>query len=341
MVVPAQRAAALGLAHHPAHSLASSGPRGSPPGDTHYIPVAPGTGGHSSGGNPSHIRSHSHTPSSSSNGHNSGGGVGGYGHYVPSEHHSHAFSVAHHHGAISQNSVSSLSGHSSSHSYGGHGHAHAAPMHMPPVHQQYSSSTRQPRQPQQRSRGRGESRGQFSTHSSIGVTRHSPQSSYTTEYDRTQLDLPTSHANSYPPQGWRGDDLGSASMRYAALRSQSPPLMHNAQSRSGGGAPRPPPPPPRGYESQYSRYTPPPPGHASALDGFPAGTSTTGRRHSGSSAMSSSRANGGISSGLRHDCLGGSALLSSTFYSSPTAGEIGSERLYDHEYTYTGPSRMP
>lgn len=356
-MVPAQRAAALGLAHHPTHTLPSSSSRGSTPGDVHFVPLASGSGG---SGYPGHTRSHSHTPSSSSHGCVSGGVVG-YGHYVASgastsEHHPHAVHGPHNHHKslnVSQSSVSSVpfagvggSGH-------GHGHGpltHSAAHGMSSLHQL-----------QRRGRGRVDSsRGLHP--SALGVSgQQSRSSAYgSSEYDRSQHASPAfSHSTSYPPPGWSGDGPGMArSVPHGALRSQSPPPLISSASegRSGGGAPRP-PTPPRSYELPYGRYQVVP-GHGGVMDAYPAGVSAPSRRHSGSSLMTGSSRISALSSmipsrqervgggGGGRGGLGGVSALSpsssySRFYMSATTEDIGNERE-SCEHNFPGPcSHLP
>lgn len=343
VVVPAQRAAALGLSHHPTHALSSCSSRGSPPSDLHFIPLGSGSGG---SGYPSHTRSHSLTPSSSSSGHGVSSGVVGYGQY---EHHPHTISAPpHHHSTSSHKPVTN-------HSYGGgggggHGHGHSShsSVHMPPVHQQ-----------QPRRRGRGEPRGHLPAHCVGGQQQHqqSRSSTYPPEYERCQQQsqgVTFSHSTSYPPPGWSGDGPAARGMRHDALRSQSPPTLMPSEGRSGGGLKRPPPTPPRGYELPYSRYNSSAgPGHGSGLDALPAGLSVTGRRHSGSSVMSSSSRISGLSSvslsrqdGGGGGSGGGLSSSPSSSYSQfymPTPDDIMNERAsaYEREFGYAGPSRMP
>ncbi|CAM9869985.1 unnamed protein product, partial [Ectocarpus fasciculatus] len=163
VVVPAQRAAALGLAPHPPHSLHSTGKctsRGNAPCDGHFSSLAQSSaasGGGGAGGHPgyaSHTRSHSQ-PISHGGGSGGGGGGGGYGHHGGSPHgnfdHHHGGAAAsqphllsvspshhlspsssHHFSPSSGHHISPSSGHrvspSAGRSYGG-----PPAMHMPPM----------------------------------------------------------------------------------------------------------------------------------------------------------------------------------------------------------------
>lgn len=278
-MVPAQRAAALGLPHHPTHSLPSCSPRNSSAGEISFVPLAQGNG-HS--GYPSHTRSHSHTPTSN----NCHGG--GYSSYGQSEHH--VINITHH------------AHQKANHTYSGH-----APVHIPPVHQGVSQR-----------RGRAEPRAHTSTLSGGG-------NAYT-DYERSQYELVHPPNNLYPSQDWSGDGSGTGGLRQCAMRSQSPPtLMRISQARSGGGAPRPMPAVHQPYDNHYSLYASAP-SHVGAIDGFHAGVSATGRRHSGSSLMSGRQST--QQDGLAH----------SSFY---FASDCGNEHVYDRDYGYAGPSRMP
>lgn len=312
VVVPAQRAAALGLSQHSGHLPSGScSSRGSPPRDSHFAPFmqsgAHGSGGHS--GYPSHTRSHSSAaPLSSSSGHVSvggssssgGGGGGGYGHRASQgggdQHH--AMTAPPHH-------VSPKSGRS----YGA-----PPPMQMPPVHHER--------------RGRTEPRGYLPAGGGGG----SGSSSFS-EYERTKYDSSCVHSSSYTSTEWGGDSATGSSrgVAHGMMRSQSPPDAAPSviSSRNGGGAPRPPPTPPRGYENQYTstRYTATGP-VGRATEGFPPGIGMTGRRHSGSSVMSGRNS-------MRQDAI----AAMNCYYS---VDDMANEYAFDAEYTSTtaGPSRL-
>lgn len=291
VVVPAQRAAALGLSHLPGHhSMTACTSRGSPPRDVHFTPLAPpGSSGGGHSGYPSHTRSHSYTAMSAT----SRGGGGGYGHHADQHH---AMGSSHH--------VSPKA----SHSYGA-----PPPSHMGHLHER---------------RERAEPRGYSMPSSGGGSGNGGPSIS---EYERAKYDLALP-STSYPPPGWSGDMAGTRGMGHGMMRSQSPPSMMRSAyaTRNGGGAPRPPPTPPRGYDNQYpsSRYgTGAAAAAAGPSDGFSGGMTSTGRRHSGSSAI------GGRGSSMRQE-----ALAASNHYYS--VGEIGGEHGYDRDFSYAGPSRM-
>eukprot|EP00752_Nemacystus_decipiens_P016420 g14677.t1 len=288
VVVPAQRAAALGLAPHPPHHLHSPGAvtlRGSPPQDTHFSPLAQsGGGGHA--GYPFHTRSHSH-----GHGGGVGGGGGGYGvdHHLSSLHHV-SPSSGHHLSPSSSHHTSPSSGHhvspNAGRSCGG-----APSMHMPPIMHREG-------------RGRAEPRDYPSPANAGGGGGGS--ASYA-EYERSMQQQQPEPAASYVMPEWGYDDSGSSRGGHAAvaapshnvIRSQSPPAnmrrstLHTVfgggggggGGRNGGGAPRPPSASPRAYDGHYSstRY------NARGADGFSvAGISSGGvamRRRSESSAM--------------------------------------------------------
>lgn len=317
-MVPAQRAAALGLSHLPTHHAIPS--RGSPPRDIHFTPLAQAnapSGQHSGSSYPSHTRSHSHTPVSAS-GHGVGGGGGGFGQHnsvpqVAADQQHHAINVPPHH-------LPRESGHS--YSYGGSAH-HA--LHIPSA-QQTAVDAR---------RGRAKPR----SYPSVPQGSRSSGHSSLPEYERSKYDMCLS-STSYPPQGWSGDVGGGRGVRTGLMRSQSPPTMvrSSAHGRSGGGAPRPPPPTPsRGYDNQYpsTRFSgagggslPVAGGGGPATEGLSAGVSMSGRRHSGSSVMSGR-------SSMRQEAL----AAASHYYS---VGDVGNEHAYDRDYTgsYSGPSRV-
>lgn len=321
VVVPAQRAAALGLSHLPTHHAMPS--RGSPPRDIHFTPLAQAnasSGQHSGSGYPSHTRSHSHTPLSAS-GHGVGGGGGG----VFGQHHSvpqvaadqqrHAISVPPHH-------LLREAGHSSS--YGGSAH-HS--MHMPSAHQTTGDARR----------GRAKANGYPSTPQGGRSIGHCSLPEY--ERSKYEMCLPST---SYPPQGWSGDVGGGRGVRNGLMRSQSPPTMarSSAHGRSGGGAPRPPSATAsRGYDNQYptTRFSGAGGGSlpaagvggGSTTEGFSAGVGMSGRRHSGSSVMSG-RAS------MRQEAI----AAASHYYS---VGDVGNEHAYDRsDYagSYAGSSRV-
>lgn len=281
-------------------------------GDMHFVPLGQGgSSGHSSI-HPSHTRSHSHTPTSTSSSGNNGTAGGGYNSHYTSlaaeQQHHHSVTVPHH---VAAQKTSSLYG-------GGH-----PPVHMPPIHQQGLSHRR----------GRDEPRRIPSGTSHKNSVGDGGYSSYA-DYEGSQYELSLHSNNSYPPQEWNGDIPVARSMRQCAIRSQSPPSgVHNApqgQGRSGGGAPRPPPVASQAYDSHYlsNRYTTAPGlGPGSAIDGFTAGISSSGRRHSGSSVMNQ-----------RRSALRDGLAPSSHSYFSPN--DRGTEHAYDGDYGYAGPSRM-
>eukprot|EP00903_Cladosiphon_okamuranus_P009296 g8869.t1 len=327
VVVSAQRAAALGLAPHPAHNLNSPGvrtSRGSPPHDSHFSPVAQsGGGGHVA--YPFHTRSHSQ-------GH---GGGGGYG----VEHH---LSSSHHVSPNSGHHLSPSSGHHTSPSSGHHispnaGRAYGGPpsMHMPPINRE-GRGCFEPRDfPSPANSGGGGGSGGGGSPSYV-------------EYERL-LQRPEP-ASSYVMPEWGYDDSGASRTSHAAAappshgvgRSQSPPAnmrrstLHSVfggggSSRNGGGAPRPPTASPRAYDGHYSstRY------NSRAADGFSVtGISSGGvamRRRSESSAMIGR-------SSIQRDAIAAAA----SYYQS--VDDMGNDAMYgrEHDLGYgVAPPRLP
>ncbi|CAM9330531.1 unnamed protein product [Scytosiphon promiscuus] len=352
VVVPAQRAAALGLAAHPAHHLHSPGTctsRGSPPHDTHFTALAQsnavsgGGGGGGRQGHPSHMRSHSQPVSSV------GGGSGGYGHHGSphgsADHHHGGMASPHHVSPSSGRLVSVSPGHhmspgSSVHhvspSAGHHvspnqGRSYGGPpsMHMPPMRRERRRNTEPRDYP-------------------VAANGHPSFS----EYDRSpenQADH-NLHSNAYVSPEWGYDDAGSSrggtpAAPHNVVRPSSPPAtvrssIHAAfgggggggsSSRNGGGAPRPPAASPRGYDNHYSstRY------NSRGIDGFSvtgvSGGASGGvamRRRSESSAVMGR-------SSMQQDAL---AAAASYYYSVDDMGK--DDITYEHD-SYGASSRLP
>lgn len=344
VVVPAQRAAALGLAPHPARNLrstSSSSAKASSTRDSHFSPgtqqqsSSAAAGGHP--GYPSQARSHSQSV-----------GGGGYGHHDSSP----RGSIDYHHGGMMTppHHLSPSSGHHTSPSSAGHlvspssgqfvspnmGWSYGAPpsIHMPPMHREL--------------RGRTEPSyslaGDYVSAGSGGGGSGSP--SYA-EYERSSLqrELSLHSSSSHVSSEWGYDDArGSRGSGVSAAqglgRSQSPPaMMRNSLlvapsgGRNGGGAPRPPSASPREYDGRYSST------HYSGrgLDGFPVagvGSANGGvatRRRSESSAMVGH-------SSMQRECL----AIAASYYNP--VDDIGKDDFgYGREYdrSYGEPSRLP
>ena len=318
VVVPAQRAAALGLSHLPQHAMGSCASRGTPPRDIHFPTLTQSTSaggghGHGQGRYPSHTRSHSYSISPTSHGHGHSSGGGGYLHHAPQgadqhEHHAIGSIGSHHH-----------VGAKTSHSYGV-----PAPMHMPPLYHERRELSEPRGYQMPLNSGNGGTAGTGAA--GIGVGSGGGRSMV--DYKRSKFDLPPP-STSYPPPGWSGDGTGMRGMSHDTIRSQSPPIgMRTAHgTRNGGGAPRPTPPQPRGYDKQSQNYQSSRYGAVSGPgDGLPPGIPVIGRRHSGSSLLAGSDS-------MRQDVL----AATNFFYS---AGDIGNEHTYDHDFSYGSASRL-